>query len=144
MVRCSTLSDTERLAREFGARLSPGDVVLLCGDLGAGKTTFVRAMAPALGVDPDLVSSPTFTLMQVYPGNVTLVHVDFYRLPASGDVFFDELEEMGTGARVLVIEWGDRFPEAVTQWMTGKLYRIRFQMISDEERDITIEEDPDY
>ena len=73
--------ETQAVARELSATLRAGDVVLLSGDLGAGKTTFVRGLAEGLGIDPREVSSPTFTLVQEYRGGrVTLVHVDLYRL----------------------------------------------------------------
>ncbi len=72
---------TQEVAREMAAALRPGDVLLLSGDLGAGKTTFVRGLAEGLGVDPDDVSSPTFTLVHEYRGGrLTLYHADLYRL----------------------------------------------------------------
>jgi energy-coupling factor transporter ATP-binding protein EcfA2 len=74
-------AEVNAAARCLGARLEPGDVVLLDGAMGAGKTTFVRAMAHALGVHrPDRVCSPTFTIAQVHPGRVALVHLDLFRL----------------------------------------------------------------
>lgn len=94
----------------FAEQLSPGDIVLLSGPLGAGKTAFVRGMADGLGADPADVSSPTFTLIQQYAGRVPVVHVDLYRLneKEAADLNLLEMGEDG----VLVIEWPDRWPGA--------------------------------
>ena len=71
-------SDTYKIAADFAATLSGGEIVLLSGELGAGKTAFVKGLAAALGID-DEVTSPTFTLMNVYYGSLTLYHFDVYR-----------------------------------------------------------------
>jgi tRNA threonylcarbamoyladenosine biosynthesis protein TsaE len=100
--------ETQALAREFAATLKAGDVLLLSGDLGAGKTTFVRGLAQGLGVDPGEVSSPTFTLVHEYRGGrLVLYHADLYRLEktATDDL---GLEEIGVKDGVLAIEWPDR------------------------------------
>ena len=75
----SSSEQTEALAAELAARLAPGDVVLVEGGLGAGKTTFVRGACRALGVE-GLVTSPTFTIGQRYPGRVPVAHLDLYRV----------------------------------------------------------------
>jgi tRNA threonylcarbamoyladenosine biosynthesis protein TsaE len=103
-------NETAAVGRDLASRLSAGDVVLLYGDLGAGKTAFVRGLAEGLGVPPAEVSSPTFTLVQEYRGGrVTLVHVDLYRLNDSREIEDLGLDEMAAGA-VLTIEWADKLP----------------------------------
>lgn len=100
--------ETAAVARHLAAGLKAGDVLLLSGNLGAGKTAFVRGLAAGLGIDPDEVSSPTFTLVHEYRGGrLTLYHADLYRLErvATEDL---GLEEMGVSEGVLAIEWPDR------------------------------------
>jgi tRNA threonylcarbamoyladenosine biosynthesis protein TsaE len=101
----------------FARDLGPGDVVLLSGDLGSGKTAFVRGLALGLGASPEEVSSPTFALLHEYRGGrLTLHHADLYRLSLleADDL---GLDEVAAGNGVLVIEWPDRlarpWPEAV-------------------------------
>jgi tRNA threonylcarbamoyladenosine biosynthesis protein TsaE len=100
-----TASAGERLARS----LAPGDVILLYGELGAGKTAFVRGLARGLGGQPDDVSSPTFTLVQEYASpRCTLYHVDLYRLePREVDDL--GLEELVGGDGIVAIEWAERW-----------------------------------
>ena len=91
------------------ARLRPGDVVLLHGDLGAGKTAFVRGLARGLGAAADDVSSPTFTLIQEYRGRVTLYHVDLYRLQPTKWTISDSTNSRQRS--VVAIEWAERWTE---------------------------------
>jgi tRNA threonylcarbamoyladenosine biosynthesis protein TsaE len=124
---------TQEVAREMAATLRPGDVLLVSGDLGAGKTTFVRGLAEGLGVDPDAVSSPTFTLVHEYRGGrLTLYHADLYRLEktATDDL---GLEEIGVQDGVLAIEWPDRLAHG----MRGAR-RVTLEVIDDSSRRITI------
>ena len=104
---------TSTVGRDLANRLAAGSVVLLFGDLGAGKTAFVRGLAEGLGVPPEDVSSPTFTLMQEYrSGRVPLVHVDLYRLDDPREVDELGLEEIAAGC-VLAIEWAEKLPRAI-------------------------------
>lgn len=100
--------ETHAAGRDLAPTLSAGDVLLLFGDLGAGKTAFVRGVAEGLGVSRDEVSSPTFTLIQEYRGGgLTLFHVDLYRIedPREFDELgLDEIAEDG----VLAIEWAEK------------------------------------
>lgn len=100
--------ETEAAGERLADSLRAGDVVLLYGDLGAGKTAFVRGLARGLGAPGDEVSSPTFTLIQEYAGRVTLYHVDLYRLE-SREVEDLGLEELVLADGVVAIEWADRW-----------------------------------
>ena len=102
--------ETFRIGEQIGAKLSGGEILLLDGPLGAGKTVFVKGLATALGVDPDEVTSPSFTLVNPYDGRLPVFHIDLYRLnegaPAAEAV---DLEEMLSNERaVIVIEWAHR------------------------------------
>jgi len=113
--------DTLTIARELATTLKAGDVLLLAGDLGAGKTTFVRGLAEGLGINPQDVSSPTFTLVHEYRGGrLTLYHADLYRLDrtATDDL---GLEEVGVKDGVLAIEWPDRLSHALAAARTVTL-----------------------
>ncbi len=103
--------ETEAAATRLATSLRPGDVVLLLGPLGAGKTAFVRGLAVGLGVDPADVSSPTFTLVQEYRGRLTLQHADLYRLNSTeaADLALDDLL---TGDSLLAVEWAERWEDA--------------------------------
>ena len=101
--------ETFALAEKLAGTLKPGMFVLLYGDLGAGKTAFVRGLAAGLGANPEDVSSPTFVIMQHYKGRTLLTHVDLYRLDTAAAVDDLGLEELASGG-VLAIEWADKLP----------------------------------
>jgi len=124
----SAPEETEAAGEELGRRLRKGDLVLLKGELGAGKTTFVRGMARGAGSSA-AVASPTFQLVRIYPGRLQLAHVDLYRIEHStelADVGIDELADAGA----VVVEWGDRIevPDAALieiEHLGGDRRRIR-------------------
>jgi tRNA threonylcarbamoyladenosine biosynthesis protein TsaE len=105
-------AETRALARALGAGLTAGMAVALTGDLGSGKTTFVQGLAAGLEVPAGYyITSPTFTLVNVYPGRVPLYHADLYRLSGAGeDLTALGLDEMAGGDGVLAIEWAERLP----------------------------------
>jgi tRNA threonylcarbamoyl adenosine modification protein YjeE len=123
--------ETAALGRDLGRRLSVGDVVLLTGSLGAGKTAFARGLADGLGCDPDDVSSPTFAIVQEYRGKITLQHVDLYRLtPVEvDDLGLDDLIEHS----VMAVEWPDRWRRA-----PDAAWRVTFELAGDGERRVSI------
>lgn len=124
-----TAAAGERLARHICA----GDVILLYGDLGAGKTAFVRGLARGLGASADDVTSPTFTLVQEYRGGVTLHHVDLYRLRPS-EVADLGLDELAGGGDVVAIEWADRWHDAPEE-----SWHVRITDGGEDRRNIRIE-----
>jgi tRNA threonylcarbamoyladenosine biosynthesis protein TsaE len=99
-------AETLAVAEAVGALLRPGDVVVLAGDLGTGKTTFARGVARSLGVTGPVVS-PTFTIVREYEGRVRLLHVDVYRLERIQDLHDVGFEEMVGDDAVTLVEWGD-------------------------------------
>jgi tRNA threonylcarbamoyladenosine biosynthesis protein TsaE len=103
-------AETASVGRALAADLSRGDVVLLDGPLGAGKTAFVRGLAEGLGSSPDDVTSPTFTIVQFYRGRLSLQHVDLYRL-APAEVDDLALEDLLEDA-AMAVEWPDRWHRA--------------------------------
>jgi tRNA threonylcarbamoyladenosine biosynthesis protein TsaE len=124
--------ETAAAGRELAARLTADSIVLLSGDLGAGKTVFVRGLAAGLGADPDDVTSPTFTLIQEYRGGrLPLFHVDLYRLQSKevDDLGLDDLAAGG----VLAIEWPDRLPRPAAGAIT-----VTIEHVGDHERRIDI------
>jgi tRNA threonylcarbamoyladenosine biosynthesis protein TsaE len=125
--------ETQAVARSLAAQLKPGDVVLLSGELGAGKTAFVRGLAAGLGIDSEEVSSPTFTLVHEYRGGrLTLYHADLYRLEraATGEL---GLEEMGVADGVLAVEWPDRLTHGIAAALT-----VNIDIVDDTTRRITV------
>jgi tRNA threonylcarbamoyladenosine biosynthesis protein TsaE len=103
---CPTTTDTRATAGRLAALCRPGDVILLCGPLGSGKTAFTSGLADGLGVE-EPVTSPTFVVMRRYEsGFLPLVHVDVYRLGSAGE--FEDLDALDEGRDgVIVIEWGE-------------------------------------
>lgn len=131
-------AETAALADAIARRLRPGDIVALTGDLGTGKTRFVAGACPALGY-PGRVRSPSFTLLNIYRGRLTIYHFDLYRWEARARE--DELEEwleLMSGEGVSFIEWADRL---AADRLTGAL-RILLQHAGGEHRSATIA-DPD-
>jgi tRNA threonylcarbamoyladenosine biosynthesis protein TsaE len=119
-------------AEALGARLRGGDVVLLFGEMGSGKTTFVRALARGLGVArPERVCSPTYTVCMIHEGRVGLVHVDLFRLGEDGPVGSAAFESLGLEHdelpgpdRVLVVEWAELWADPPPQHLAIRLARV--------------------
>ena len=109
--------ETIALGRELAKKLSPPKLVLLRGDLGAGKTTMVKGIAEAFeAARQDDVTSPTFTLVHEYRGpKVTLIHIDLYRIDTEKELATLGLEDYMRDDAVLLIEWGEKFPRLVRQ-----------------------------
>ncbi len=124
---------TRKLGYLLGQRAEVGDVLVLAGSLGAGKTTLIQGFAAGLGVGEDqYVRSPTFTLMQIYSGRHTLYHFDFYRLTHDDEVWDIGFDDCLAAGGVVVMEWGDKFPSV----LPASRLDIRFEIISADQRRI--------
>jgi tRNA threonylcarbamoyladenosine biosynthesis protein TsaE len=118
-----------------GASCRGGEVVLLTGELGAGKTAFVRGLARGLGVDPGEVASPTFVLLTSYPGRLTLHHADLYRLAGNGDDRELGLDELPGPRGVLAVEWAERL--SLAPW--EKTVKVALEHAGGDARRVRIE-----
>src|SRR5215217_2459252 len=130
----SSAAETEQAGAELARRLGPGDVVLVSGELGTGKTSFVRGAARALGVEGP-VTSPTFTIGHVYPGRVEVAHLDLYRLGSLASEDPALLDDYLTPARVSFIEW----PEVAGPALERVIARVRLEHAGGDRRTITVE-----
>lgn len=135
MLTCVTHSpeETAHLAGTIGKIIREGTVICLDGELGVGKTLFVRALARTLGVESD-VTSPTFNLMNIYEAACPIVHFDLYRIASEEeleDIGFFEYAEATEG--IVLIEWAEKFPNA----MPADHLSVRIEALNDEERQFT-------
>ncbi len=133
--RTLTEKETFGLAEKLASGFSGEEVVLLSGELGAGKTIFAKGIAAGVGVeDADKVCSPSFTLVNIYQGKWTLFHIDLYRLGNA-----DEIDDLGweeyLGEGIVIVEWGERLPFAV------QAIHVQIEVGPDDERIITVRSD---
>jgi tRNA threonylcarbamoyladenosine biosynthesis protein TsaE len=132
--------ETIRIGRDLGRRMRGGEVILMFGPMGAGKTHFVRGLCLGMGNDATEVSSPSYALINEYAGSTTLYHVDLYRL-AAVDLPDLGLEELYGGRTVVAIEWAERLEEAGWDLGTSILVEIEYHPNKDDARLITIDEE---
>lgn len=131
----ATPDETVASGERLGARLGPGDVVALTGELGAGKTCFVQGLVRALGVTSG-ATSPTFVLVNEYRGRVPVHHVDVYRTQSLTELLDIGLDELLGGDGVTVIEWADRCAPLLPE----RTIRVHIEGVGDEPRRITVRE----
>lgn len=105
--------ETISCGRRLAGRLRGGELVSLAGDLGTGKTVFVRGLAEGLGIDPREVTSPSFSLVHRYEGRLTLVHVDLYRLGSADELREESIDELRRPDSVVAVEWAERLGASI-------------------------------
>ncbi len=111
VIQSKSASETIRLGKTIGSRLLPGDVVALVGELGAGKTQFIKGLAAGAGMrNPTYISSPSFTLINEYSGKTTFYHIDLFRLGKEKEAEDLGLEDYFQGKGITAIEWADKIP----------------------------------
>src|SRR5512135_111274 len=126
--------DTLAIARALGAALRPGDVVALHGDLGAGKTLFCKGVGEALGIPPDRIVSPTFTIVTEHAGTVLLTHIDVYRLSGALEAEEIGIRELLSGDAVCLVEWAEKIEEL----LPTDCIQVTFSYSGDDRREIAI------
>ena len=130
-----SLEETQLLGRKIGASISAGTVICLTGDLGSGKTSFVQGLAMGLEVSDDYyITSPTYVLINEYPGRYPLFHVDLYRIEDPVDFEDIGLYEILRGKGVVVVEWADK----LSKDFLAEYLAIHFEILNDESRKLTI------
>lgn len=130
-------SETESFAKQVAAQLKPGDIIRLHGEIGVGKTVFVRGVAEFFGCAPE-VCSPTFAIMNIYGGSVPLYHFDLYRLESEDEIFEAGLYEFLGGEGISLVEW----PELLGSYPSARVFDVTIEKdlnVSEEYRKITLE-----
>ena len=128
IVETKSAEETAALGRRIGALCKPGTILGLVGELGAGKTRFVKGLAAGLGIEENAVTSPTFVLMNLHPGRLRLAHFDLYRLEAVDlrSLGFIDVKDDG----VVVLEWADKVDEI----LLGDHLRVAFDLTGENSR----------
>ncbi len=131
--RTESPEETVRLGRLLGQRLQPGDLVVLAGELGCGKTWFTKGIALGLGIS-EVVTSPSFALMNEYEGASILFHMDVYRLDSGEDFLDTGLDECFDGRGIVVMEWGDKWPEI----LPDRCLTVSFSILGEQSRELVM------
>jgi tRNA threonylcarbamoyladenosine biosynthesis protein TsaE len=123
-IKTKNPAHTIQVAKDLAKKLKPGHVLGLVGQLGSGKTCFVKGLASGLGLkDPDIVTSPSFVLLNIYPGKTRLCHFDLYRIRWGGEIiefgFYDYLDNS-----IIAIEWAEKVPQEIL----GEYLKVEFEI----------------
>lgn len=133
-IRTTGVKETIAAGRRLGRLLSPGDIVCLTGELGAGKTCFVKGIADGLGIKGKRITSPTFIIVNEYAGKIPLYHIDLYRIGIIEDLRETGMEEIVYGHGVTAIEWAERIKDA----LPDERMDITLKWVDDKTRSIKI------
>lgn len=131
-VQSNSPEETLKIAKEYAKTVQAGDVICLDGNLGAGKTQFVRGFVQGVGLPGDVVTSPTFTIINEYDGDLPVYHFDCYRLEHFGEAIEIGAEEYLYGKGVCIVEWPDR----ISELLPPSSKHVTFSIIGKNEREI--------
>ena len=134
----NSLEKTEKVARKMAEHLFQGSIMLFWGDMGSGKTTFIKSLCSGLGVLPDKVTSPTYTLVNIYKCNWYIFHVDLFRLTAPEQLYDMDRTDLIADQGITLVEW----PHILQNYLTDEpVLNLRFISISDHHRRLILETD---
>jgi len=128
----TSVQKTVWLGKQLGVQLQDGDIIALVGDLGGGKTWFTKGVAMALGINPDTIVSPTFTLVNEFDGKYKLFHIDLYRLKDKAEIIALDLDEYFSGQGIVVVEWADRWPGE----LPGETIEVALHIVDEHTREL--------
>lgn len=133
-IEVNNLAEMHKLGARFGVQLKAGDLLLLSGPLGAGKTALTQGIGQALGIEN--ITSPTFVISRIHPGEIPLVHVDAYRLQGDSTAIFDDLDlESYLPTSITVVEWG----EGLANRLADEFLEIQIEFgVNDDQRLISV------
>jgi tRNA threonylcarbamoyladenosine biosynthesis protein TsaE len=133
-IEVNNLAEMHKLGARIGGQLRAGDLILLSGPLGAGKTALTQGIGQALGIEN--ITSPTFVISRIHPGKIPLVHVDAYRLQEGSTAIFDDLDlESYLPTSITVVEWG----EGLANRLADEFLEIQIEFgVNDEQRLISV------
>ena len=136
IIDLSSLENTDAVAREMATNLFPGAILLFWGSMGAGKTTFAKSLCAGLGVLPEIVTSPTYTLVNIYPGDWPVFHVDLYRLNAPEELDDFDRDDLITDEGVTLVEW----PQFLLNYLSDEpVLNLVFETVSEYQRRLSLE-----
>ncbi|MDP6487037.1 MAG: tRNA (adenosine(37)-N6)-threonylcarbamoyltransferase complex ATPase subunit type 1 TsaE [SAR324 cluster bacterium] len=132
----SSLENTDTVARKMAANLFPGAILLFWGSMGAGKTTFAKSLCTGLGIPHETVISPTYTMVNIYSGKWTILHVDLFRLTASEQLDDFDREDLITDEGVTLVEW----PQFLLNYLSDEpVLNLAFETVSEYQRWLSLE-----
>ena len=135
IVETNSPEETRDLGRRLGEQCRGGEMLALIGELGSGKTQFCKGLAAGLGVGrPEHLTSPTFVIINEYPGRLTFYHIDAYRLGGPADMEALGVDDLAASGGVMAIEWADR----VGEWIPREALEIRFDLTGPDARRLTL------
>ncbi len=135
VIQSTSAKQTQAIGYAIGEKLMAGDMVGLCGELGSGKTCLTTGIARGLGVDKNYqITSPTFTLINEYPGRCRLFHFDVYRLRDAAELEDLGYEEYFSGRGVVVIEWAEK----IARWLPANTIFILFEYVDEQTRNLVV------
>ena len=134
----NSLKTTEHVAGKMAEHLFPGSIMLFWGDMGSGKTTFIKSLCSGLGVLPEKVTSPTYTLVNIYKCNWYIFHVDLFRLTAPEQLYEMDRADLIADQGVTMVEW----PQMLQNYLKDEpVLNLRFKNVSDNHRRLILETD---